>query len=309
MTTSLVTGGAGFIGSHLVRALLKRGDKVRVLDNFSTGKWENLDAVSADVEIIEADLRDTDAVAASLVNVDMVFHQAAFVSVPLSMETPSTCFDVNIRGTESLLEAARKAGVQRVVFASSAAVYGESEAMPLDEETPLRPMSPYAVSKRVNEIYAQLYTRSLGLGVTALRYFNVFGPRQAPDTAYAAAIPIFIRQMLDGKAVTIYGDGGQTRDLIFVGDVVRANLMAASSDAAAGGIFNICTGRETGILDLIESLFNIFPNAPRPIFDAPRAGDIYRSVGSPKRAKELFAFKAQTTLDDGMKETAAWMMD
>ncbi|MBC8333814.1 MAG: NAD-dependent epimerase/dehydratase family protein [Anaerolineales bacterium] len=308
MTTSLVTGGAGFIGSHLVRALLERGDKVRVLDNFSTGKRENLDAVRADVEIIEGDLRDADAVAASLVNVDLVFHQAAFVSVPLSMETPGTCFDVNIRGTESLLEAARKAGVQRVVFASSAAVYGESEALPLDEETHLSPMSPYAASKRVNEIYAQLYTRSLGLGVTALRYFNVFGPRQAPDTAYAAAIPIFIRQMLDGKAVTIYGDGGQSRDLIFVGDVVRANLLAASSDAAAGGIFNICTGRETGILDLIESLFNIFPNAPRPIFDAPRAGDIYRSVGSPKRAKELFAFRAQTTLDDGMKETAAWMM-
>ena len=306
MRTSLVTGGAGFIGSHLVRALLERGDKVRVLDNFSTGKRENLNKVRADVEIIEADLRDADAVAASLVDVNLVFHQAAFVSVPLSMETPGACFDVNVRGTEALLESARDAGVERVVFASSAAVYGESEALPLDEETPLSPMSPYAVSKRVNEIYAQLYTQSLGLDVTALRYFNVFGPRQAPDTAYAAAVPIFIRQMMDGNPVTIYGDGGQTRDLIFVGDVVRANLMAASNASAAGGIFNICTGRETGILDLIESLFNIFPDAPRPIFDAPRAGDIYRSVGSPKRAEEKFSFRAQTALDDGMKDTATW---
>lgn len=308
MTTSLVTGGAGFIGSHLVRALLERGDKVRVLDNFSTGKRENLDAVNADVEIIEGDLRDAEAVTASLVDVNLVFHQAAFVSVPLSMETPSACFDVNIRGTEGLLEAAREAGVQRVVFASSAAVYGESEALPLDEETPLSPMSPYAVSKRVNEIYGQLYTQSLGLEVTALRYFNVFGPRQAPDTAYAAAVPIFIRQMMEGKPVTIYGDGGQTRDLIFVGDVVRANLMAASTAAAAGGIFNICTGRETRILDLVESLLDIFPNAPQPVFDAPRTGDIYRSVGSPKRAKEKFSFRAQTALDEGMKDTAAWMM-
>jgi len=308
MTTSLVTGGAGFIGSHLVRALLERGDKVRVLDNFSTGKRENLDSLRDDVEIIEGDLRDADAVTASLVDVNLVFHQAAFVSVPLSMETPSTCFDVNIRGTEGLLEAARSAGVQRVVFASSAAVYGESEALPLDEGTSLSPMSPYAVSKRVNEIYGQLYTHSLGLEVTALRYFNVFGPRQAPDTAYAAAVPIFIRQMMDGKPVTIYGDGGQTRDLIFVGDVVRANLMAAGNDAAAGGVFNICTGRETRILDLIESLFNIFPNAPRPIFETPRAGDIYRSVGSPKRAEEKFSFGAQTALDEGMKDTSAWMM-
>jgi len=308
MTTSLVTGGAGFIGSHIVRALLERGDKVRVLDNFSTGKLENLDAVQADVEIIEGDLRDADTVTASLMDVSLVFHQAAFVSVPLSMETPGTCFDVNVQGTESLLEAAREAGVQRVVFASSAAVYGESEALPLDEDTPLSPMSPYAVSKRVNEIYAQLYTQSLGLGVTALRYFNVFGPRQAPDTAYAAAVPIFIRQMMDDKPVTIYGDGGQTRDLIFVGDVVRANLMAASSDAAAGGIFNICTGHETRILDLVESLFDVFPNAPRPFFEAPRSGDIYRSVGSPKMAHEKFDFRAQIALDDGMKETAAWMM-
>ena len=307
MTTSLVTGGAGFIGSHIVRALLERGDKVRILDNFSTGKWENVAAL--DVEIIEGDIRDADAVAASLVDVDLVFHQAAFVSVPLSMQTPGACFDVNVRGTGSLLEAAREAGVRRVVLASSAAVYGDSEAMPLDEETPLNPMSPYAASKRINEIYAQLYTQSLDLDVTALRYFNVYGARQTPDTAYAAAVPIFIRRMLDGKPVTIYGDGGQTRDLIYVGDVVRANLMAASSDAAAGKIFNICTGSETRILDLINALLEIFPNAPQPTFDEPRAGDIYRSVGSPLKAKEIFGFEARAALLDGMKTTAEWMSE
>jgi len=241
MTISLVTGGAGFIGSHIVKALLERGDKVRILDNFSTGKWDNLDSVRANVEIIEGDIRDADKVAETLVNVDLVFHQAAFVSVPASMQTPNACLDTNVNGTAILLTAARDAGVRpaardagvrRVVFASSAAVYGEADAFPLTEEVPPEPtMSPYAASKRVDEIYAQLFTQSLGLGldVTALRYFNVFGPRQAPDSQYAAAVPIFISRMMANKAVTIYGDGGQTRDLIYVGDVVRANLMAADN--------------------------------------------------------------------------------
>ncbi len=308
MTTSLVTGGAGFIGSHIVRALLERGDKVRVLDNFSTGKWDNLDSVRADVEIIEGDIRDVDKVSASLVDVDLVFHQAAFVSVPASMQTPNACLDTNVNGTATLLTAARDAGVSRVVFASSAAVYGEADAFPLTEEVPPEPtMSPYATSKRVDEIYAQLFTQSLGLDVTALRYFNVFGPRQAPDSQYAAAVPIFISQMMANKAVTIYGDGGQTRDLIYVGDVARANLMAADNKAAAGKKFNICTGREPRILDLIESLAEIFPDAPKPIFAEPRAGDIYRSVGSAEKAKNIFGFTAKTELFDGMKSTAEWM--
>ena len=308
MTTSLVTGGAGFIGSHIVKALLERGDKVRVLDNFSTGKWDNLNSVRADVEIIEGDIRDADKIAETLVDVDLVFHQAAFVSVPASMQTPNACLDTNVNGTATLLTAARDAGVSRVVFASSAAVYGEADAFPLTEEVPPEPtMSPYAASKRVDEIYAQLFTQSLGLDVTALRYFNVFGPRQAPDSQYAAAVPIFISRMMANKAVTIYGDGGQTRDLIYVGDVVRANLMAAGNKAAAGGIFNICTGRETRILDLIESLAEIFPDAPKPIFAEPRAGDIYRSVGSAQKAKDTFGFEAETMLFDGMKATAEWM--
>ncbi len=306
MTKTLVTGGAGFIGSHIVRALLERGDEVCVLDNFATGKRENLTGL--DVELIEGDLRDPKALAASLVDVDLVFHQAAFVSVPASMDDPIACLDPNVNGTAMLLDAARRAGVQRVTFASSAAVYGEADAFPLTEQVPPEPyLSPYAASKRVDELYAQLFTQSFGLEVTALRYFNVYGPRQAPDSQYAAAVPIFISRMMNGQVVTIHGDGGQTRDLIYVGDVARANLMAAESPAAAGGIFNICTGQETSILNLVENLAEIFPDAPSPAFGPPRAGDIYRSVGSAQKAKTTFGFEAQTALFDGMRATAEWM--
>ncbi|MBW7917926.1 MAG: SDR family oxidoreductase [Anaerolineales bacterium] len=303
----LVTGGAGFIGSHIVRGLLERGDRVRVLDNFSTGKRGNLDGL--DVEIVEADLRDASRLTEACRGVETVFHQAAFVSVPQSMQEPLDCFDVNVTGTASLLEAARKHGVKRVVFASSAAVYGDSDAYPLSEETPLHPLSPYAASKRVDEIYGQLYTASFGVEVVGLRYFNVYGPRQRPDSQYAAAVPIFIRRLLDNKPVTIFGDGGQTRDLIFVGDVVRANLAAAAHPSAPGGVFNICTGNETRILDLVEILQDLFPSAPAPEFAAPRAGDIYRSIGSPQKAAETIGFRAEVSLTDGLMKTAEWMKE
>lgn len=303
----LVTGGAGFIGSHIVRGLLERGDRVRVLDNFSTGKRGSLDGL--DVEIVEADLRDASRLTEACRGVETVFHQAAFVSVPQSMQEPLDCFDVNVTGTASLLEAARKHGVKRVVFASSAAVYGDSDAYPLSEETPLRPLSPYAASKRVDEIYGQLYTASFGVEVVGLRYFNVYGPRQRPDSQYAAAVPIFIRRLLDNKPVTIFGDGGQTRDLIFVGDVVRANFAAAAHPSAPGGVFNICTGNETRILDLVEILQDLFPSAPAPEFAAPRAGDIYRSIGSPQKAAETIGFRAEVSLTDGLMKTAEWMKE
>jgi nucleoside-diphosphate-sugar epimerase len=239
--------------------------------------------------------------------VDIIFHEAAFISVPESMEKPQTCLDVNVTGTSDLFEAARRAGVRRVVFATSAAVYGDSTDMPLTEETALRPLSPYAASKRVNEIYGQLYTHSFGLEVVALRYFNVYGPRQRPDSMYAAAVPIFIRRLLDEKPVTIYGDGGQTRDLINIHDVVQANLMASQHPAAPGEIFNICTGLETRILDLVETLQELFPAAAEPIFADPRPGDIYRSIGSPKKAADLMGYRAQVTLEQGLKEAVEWM--
>ncbi len=235
MRISLVTGGAGFIGSHIVSALLARGDSVRVIDNFSTGKIENLSGLDGPLEIIEGDLRDISGVKEAIISgVDYIFHQAAFVSVPQSMQEPEVCFDVNVKGTLNLLEVAREVGVKQVVLASSAAVYGESEVLPLKENVNLSVLSPYAASKQINEIYAGLYARSFGLPVVALRYFNVYGPRQSPDTDYAAAIPIFIRRLLDGSSPIIFGDGNQRRDFIFVEDVVRANLLAAEIPPCGG---------------------------------------------------------------------------
>ena len=302
----LITGGAGFIGSHITRALLQQGADVRILDNFSSGKLENLKGL--DVEIIEGDLRDAPCVTEAVRGVNIIFHEAAFVSVPESMGKPQECFDVNITGTSILLEAARKADVQRAVIASSAAVYGDSAIMPLVENTPLRQLSPYAVSKRVDEMYAELYTRSFGFEVTALRYFNVYGSRQRPDSMYAAAVPIFIRRMLDNKPITIFGDGGQSRDLINVRDVVQANLLASRHPAAPGQIFNVCTGVETRLLDLLDILYKIFPNAPKHVHAEPRAGDIYRSIGSPSKAMNILEFRPQVSLAEGVKEAVEEMV-
>jgi len=301
----LITGGAGFIGSHIVRTLLQQGAGVRILDNFSSGRRENLNGL--DVEIIEGDLRDAPLVTESVRDVNIIFHEAAFVSVPESMEKPQECFDVNVTGTSVLLEAARKAGVKRAVIASSAAVYGASTALPLVEDTPIKQLSPYATSKRINEMYAELFTHQFGLEVTALRYFNVYGPRQRPDSLYAAAVPIFIRSMLDNKPVTIFGDGGQTRDLINVRDVVQANLLASSHPGAPGQIFNICTGIETRLLDLLDILYEIFPNAPQHIHAEPRAGDIYHSIGSPSKAMNILEFRSQVTLAEGVNEVVEEM--
>ena len=309
---TLITGGAGFIGSHIAETLLQQGHSVRIFDNFSTGRRENAQALTRrfgpdQLEILEGDVRDASRVGQAVSGIEVVFHSAAFVSVPQSMQEPQECFDINLTGTSLLFDAARRAGVRRAVVASSAAVYGESEALPLVEETPLQPKSPYAVSKRVNEMYAELFTRSFGFDVVALRYFNVYGPRQRPDSMYAAAVPIFIRRLLDGKPITIYGDGGQTRDLINVRDVVRANLVAAEHPDAAGQVFNICTGVETRLLDLLEVLLDLFPDAPAPEFAVPRAGDIYRSVGSPRKALDVMGFKAQVSLEDGLKEAVEAM--
>jgi UDP-glucose 4-epimerase len=308
----LVTGGAGFIGSHIVRTLLEQGQSVRVLDNFSTGKPENLEDLTRQfngdqLEILEGDLRDGARLEEAVRGVEVIFHEAAFVSVPQSMDEPQTCFDVNITGTSRLFDMGRAAGVRRIVVASSAAIYGDSDALPLVEETLPQPLSPYAVSKRVDEMYAELFTSSFGLEAVALRYFNVYGPRQRPDSMYAAAVPIFARRLLDGKPVTVFGDGGQTRDLINVHDVVRANLIASEHKKAPGIIFNICTGVETRLMDLLDIMYELVPNAPPPKFAPSRAGDIYRSVGSPKKAADVMGFRAEVSLVDGLKETIDWM--
>lgn len=307
MALYLVTGGAGFIGSHIVESLLSDGHSVRVIDDLSTGNPENLKGLP--VEMIRGDIRDEALMASAVEGVTTIFHEAAFVSVPQSMIDPKECFSVNQTGTETVLDAARMAGVKRVVIASSAAVYGDSIAMPLKENTTLFPHSPYAVSKRVTELYAELYTRSFGLEVTALRYFNVFGPRQRPDSMYAAAVPIFTRRLIDGKQVTIFGDGGQTRDLVHVSDIVRANRIAAEHPQAAGKIFNVCTGIEVSINDLVDHLLTFFPTALPPHYMEERPGDIYRSFGDPSLIYQLLGYKTQTNLFEGLRSVVNWMTE
>ncbi len=307
MHKSLVTGGAGFIGSHLVEALLKRGDEVRVLDNFSTGKTENLASFRDNIELIRGDLRSKSDLKKAVKDIDTVFHQGAFVSVPLSLKDPELCFAVNVEGTVNLLSAALASGVKRVVMASSAAVYGENLAVPLTEDAPADPLSPYAVSKRVGELYTAIYTNQLNLDVVALRYFNVYGPKQSPDSDYAAVIPIFIRNMLDEEHPVIFGDGKQSRDFIYIDDVVRANVLASESSRAPGRILNICSGSETNLFELVGTLSGIFNWEAQPSLEPERPGDIYRSSGDPSLARKILDFEPQVDFETGLRTTAAWM--
>ncbi len=307
MRKCLVTGGAGFIGSHIVEGLLERGDEVRVLDNFSTGKEENLKGFQGEIDLIKGDLREQTDLLEAIQDIEYIFHQAAFVSVPLSMEDPEQCFEVNVNGTIKLLSTAKKSGVKRVVLASSAAVYGDNPAVPLTEGAQLNPLSPYAASKRVGEIYTKIYSNLLNLDVVALRYFNVYGPRQNPESDYAAVIPIFIKKILDGEKPTIYGDGGQSRDFVYIDDIVRANLLAAESIRAAGRVVNICSGTEINLLQLVENLSIIFNRDLQPCFERERPGDIYRSSGNPALAGEILEFIPQMDLETGLRKTVSWM--
>jgi len=308
MPISLVTGGAGFIGSHLVDTLLERGDVVRVLDNLSTGNIGNLHGVLDRIDFREGDIRKLEDLKRALTGVDYVFHQAAFVSVPLSLEDPDACLDTNVQGTQKILELSRQAGVKRVVLASSAAVYGESTDIPLVENGRTDPLSPYASSKYISEIFARMYTHQLGLDVVALRYFNVFGPRQNPESDYAAVIPIFIKELINEETPLIYGDGKQSRDFIFVDDVVQANLLAMEANGAPGRVINICSGQEICLLDLLHIFEGIFNRDIEPKFEAPRPGDIYRSLGDPSLARELLGFYPQFTIRNGLQATADWII-
>ena len=307
MPKTLVTGGAGFIGSHIVDSLVKRGDQVRVLDDLSSGKKENLTDVLDEIEWITGDICDQDVLISVLADIDYVFHQAAFVSVPMSIENPQLCFDVNVNGTIRLLSAARDAGVKRAVIASSAAVYGDNKNLPLKEDSSLYPKSPYATSKQVGELYTTLYSELLGLEVVALRYFNVYGPRQNPDSDYAAVIPIFIKAIQNGQIPVIHGDGGQTRDFIHVNDIVLANLLAAEAPEAPGQVINICSGKETSILDLLNIILEINHLNLQPEFAAARPGDIYRSIGDPGKAKDVLGFEQSIDLVQGLQFTISGM--
>jgi UDP-glucose 4-epimerase len=308
MATSLVTGGAGFIGSHLVDLLLEQGDTIRVLDNLSTGNINNLSKTIDQIEFIEGDIRNSEDLRTALIDVDYVYHHAAFVSVPLSLEHPTTCLDTNVQATQTLLEISKSAGVKRVILASSAAVYGENPEYPLVEISRTQPLSPYASSKIITEIFAQMYTEQLGLDVVALRYFNVYGPRQDPESDYAAVIPVFIKQLMNEDPPVIYGDGNQSRDFIYVKDVAQANLLASSASDAPGRVINICSGQETNLLDLLDILSGIFNLEIDPIFNDPRAGDILRSLGDPSLAQELIGFSPQTDLEKGLQATVNWMV-
>lgn len=306
----LVTGGAGFIGSSLVRALLARGDQVRILDNFSTGNRANLNGVehAERLEIIEGDLRDATVLRESLRGIEVVFHEAAIASVPQSLLDPVENDRVNAGGTAELLHLARQAGVRRVVYAASAAVYGDTAELPLRESMPPAPLSPYGVSKYAGELYLRAFHRSYGMETVALRYFNVFGPRQDPRSPYSGVLSRFIDAYASGQAPVIFGDGEQTRDFVFVQDVVQANLRAADApaDRVAGEAFNVGTGQATSLLQMIAILRTLFPGAPEPRFEAERAGDVRHSRADIRKISEAMGYRPEISLKEGLRQTVEW---
>ena len=301
----LVTGGAGFIGSHIVRRLAGSGARVRVLDNFVTGRLANLAGVESSVEVVEGDIIDAKAVRQAIEGVEYVLHLAALASVPESVEYPERNFEINFRGTHNLLLAARDAGVHRFVFSSSAAIYGDHAAPHHEDLTP-RSLSPYAAAKHSGEQLCRSFTHVYGLPTVCLRYFNVFGPRQNPRSGYAAAIPIFMTALLEGKRPTIYGDGRQSRDFIYVANVVDANLLACGSDAAVGGAFNVAAGDETDLLQLLDILSEFAGRRVEPQFAPPRVGDIRRSYADISRGVAALGYRPRVALADGLRETFAW---
>ncbi len=305
MALNLVTGGAGFIGSHLVEALLARGDSVRVLDNLSTGRLENLAAVRHQLEFIEGDIRDEAAVARAVVGVDAIFHLAAMVSVPESMQKPLEAEMINGVGTLNLLLAARAAAVRRLVLSATCAVYGDDPALPKTETMLPQLKSPYAVSKLAAEGYCRLFAESFNLETVVLRYFNVFGPRQDPSSPYSGVISIFINRMSQGQPVTIHGDGSQTRDFVFVADVVQANLLAAQTTQAAGQTFNIGTGQAVSINRLAQILQRNL-NYPHPLQYGPaRPGDVLHSYADASLARAVLGWQPQVSFEAGLRQLTA----
>jgi nucleoside-diphosphate-sugar epimerase len=303
----LVTGGAGFIGSHLVDALLERGARVRVLDNFATGKPENLAHCVDRIELVEGDIRDLETCRRACEGVRFVFHQAALGSVPRSMKDPATTIAVNVGGTANIFAAARDAKVSRVVYASSSSVYGDSENLPKREGEEGRPLSPYALSKVMNEQLADIFTRCFGMEFIGLRYFNVYGPRQDPDGPYAAVIPRFFAAYLEGKAPVIYGDGGQARDFTFVDDAVCANLLAAKAPVAAcGGAYNAGGGHSTSVTCLAGLIRDTVGGGLEPVHQPPRPGDARASLADVSRAGNAFKYSPNVTLDEGLKRAVSF---
>jgi nucleoside-diphosphate-sugar epimerase len=297
----LVTGGAGFIGSHLVARLVAEGYRVRVLDDLSTGKKANLKGLSAEIEFVEGDVRKPAICRKACRGVAVVFHQAALPSVTRSLEDPFTTNEVNVGGTVNMLEAARLEGVRRFVFASSSSVYGDTPVLPKVESMHETPKSPYAASKLAGEKYCMAFTACHGLATVALRYFNVFGPRQDPDSPYAAVIPLFARALAEGRSPVIFGDGRQTRDFTFVEDVVQGNLLAAWSTDGAGEAFNIGAGNRHSLRALFEILARLTGSKLKPVYRDPRPGDVRDSQAGIAKARRILGFKPEFDLETGIR--------
>jgi UDP-glucose 4-epimerase len=302
----LVTGGAGFIGSHLVDALVARGDDVVVIDNLDTGSREN---VHCDARLVVGSVTDTELLTKTLRGSELVFHLAAHKAVPRSVEHPLATDTVNTHGTLSVLQAAREAGVRRVVHASSSSVYGGAAPLPTREDAPTVPRSPYAVSKLAAEHYCRVFSELFDLETVALRYFNVYGPRQSPTTTYAAVIPLFVAALSAGRPPVVHGDGLQSRDFTYVSDAVEANLAAAAAapDRCSGRVYNVAGGAEHTLLDLLRVLGNIFRVEARPEFADPRPGDVRHSRADPEAAATDLDFRCRVGLEDGLRRTVEWV--
>ncbi len=309
MSRFLVTGGAGFIGSHIVEALVKKGHFARVLDDFSSGKEENLKAVRAKIELIRGDIRNKDICSKAAEGIDFISHQAALRSVPKSFNNPQDYNEVNIQGTLNMLEAALKSRAKSFIFASSSSVYWDAARFPEREEDYPKPISPYALTKLAGEYYCRIFYENYGLETVSLRYFNVFGPRQALDDEYAVVIPKFITCILNGEAPPIYGTGRQSRDFTYIGNVVEANILSLrKARLLKGGVFNIAGGRDYNIIGLVKILNNITHKNLKPVFMPKRPGDVFKTKASLKKAKKLLGFSPKINFVQGLGLTAEWFI-
>ncbi len=308
MSRVLITGGAGFIGSHLTESLLKDGHFIRVLDNFSTGKRENLifDKTYSSLEIIEGDIRDLTLCQRAMKDIEYVFHQAALPSVQRSVEDPQTSNAVNVGGTLNILLAARDRGVKRLIYASSSSVYGDTPTLPKHEEMDPNPLSPYALQKYIGEKYCSLFFKLYGLETVSLRYFNIFGPKQDPTSIYSAVIPKFIDALLEGRVPIIFGDGEQSRDFTYIDNVVRANLLAMSALHLNGEAINIACGKRTSLNQLISFLKEIVGSKVSPIYEEPRKGDVKHSLAEIRKGKQLLNYGPKVDIEAGLKKTVEY---
>ncbi len=306
MAVYVVTGGGGFIGSHIVEELLRRNEIVRVIDNFSTGKWENVEPFEGGAEIIEADIAEGKNLPRFLEGADYVIHQAAIPSVPKSILDPLKSHHANVNGTLQLLNASREADVKRVVYASSSSVYGDSPTLPKHEGMMPNPLSPYGAQKLFAEIYCQVFTRAYGLETVSLRYFNVFGPRQDSTSQYSGVLALFIPAVLQSKRPTIYGDGLQSRDFTYVQNVVEANLLACTVPGVAGQVFNVACGDRITVNSMLQQINKITGKDIAPIYADPRPGDIKHSQADITRAKEHLGYQPKISFEEGLRNTIEW---